>query len=243
MLPQSPRFRTQLFRKVEGLGVRGAQEGARLIPLTPQMLGTHTLCAHMHRHKCTYVHTHRVTYVCTNIHTYTKRCIDTCRHTETQTGTYMHILLRTYTPMQTHKHMYTCRHTCAPTKTHRTHTNTHRYAYVRMHTLHPLSRTTVLTIVTVTTWDKNCEQRHLQKQHLMCRCAFFLSESGSLASVLTNLPTRSPSLLTSFSTHTPALSLPDNADGLRPQPWTPTQTLTSPPGLTLLSASSLHPAP
>ena len=119
-------------------------------------------------------------------------------------------------------------------------TSTHARIHISIPT-HPLSRATVLTIVTVTTWDKNREQHQLQQQHLMCRCSFFLSESGSSASVLTNLPTHSPSLLTSFSTHTPALSLRDNADGLHPQPWAPTQTLTSPPGLTLLSRFQLLP--
>ena len=145
----------------------------------------------------------------------------------------MHTL--THTCRHTSTHMHTCVHTCTDLHTcaHITHTHTHTHT----HTLPP----GVLTVVSVTTWDKNREQHHLQQQHLMCRCSFFLSESGSLASVLTNLPTRSPSLLTSFSTHTPALSLPDNADGLRPQPWTPTQTLTSPPGLTLLSGFQLPP--
>ena len=155
-----------------------------------------------------------------------------CTHTNTQN--YAH----TYTHMQTHKHTHA--HMC--THLHRMHRLAHvctydTHTHTHTHTLPP----GVLTVVTVTTWDKNREQDQLQQQHLMCRCSFFLSESGSLASVLTNLPTRSPSLLTSFSTHTPALSLPDNADGLRPQPWTPTQTLTSPPGLTLLSSFQLLP--
>ncbi|VCW77170.1 unnamed protein product, partial [Gulo gulo] len=134
-----------------------------------------------------------------------------------------------------------------------THINTYTNRDIQTHThrcthVHPLGRARILTIFTVTIWEENHQQHKFQEQHCTCRCSFFLLLSQSLTSFLTNLPHIQPSLLTSFSTHQPSLSLCNNANVLLPQPWMSTQTLSSPPGLTLLSGfqlllvTSFHPA-